>query len=52
MELNMENIFQLTGKIILIAIVDSQTRTTQGSVVTVVEFHNEAGKIQYAFAPQ
>ena len=30
MELNLENIFQLTGKIILIAIVDSQTRTTQG----------------------
>ena len=30
MELNLETIFQLTGKIILIALVRSQTRTTQG----------------------
>ena len=30
MELNLETMFQLTGKIILIALVDSQTRTTQG----------------------
>ena len=30
MELNLETMFQLTGKIILIALVDSETRTTQG----------------------
>ena len=30
MELNLETIFQLTGKLILIALVESQTRTTQG----------------------
>ena len=30
MELNLETMFQLTGKIILIALVDSDTRTTQG----------------------
>ena len=30
MELNLETIFQLSGKIILVALVESQTRTTQG----------------------
>ena len=30
MELNLETIFQLTGKLILIALVNSETRTTQG----------------------
>ena len=30
MELNLETMFQLTGKIILIALVDCDTRTTQG----------------------
>ena len=32
MELNLETIYQMTGKIILLAIVESQTRTTQGIV--------------------
>ena len=30
MELNLETMFQLTGKIVMIALVDSETRTTQG----------------------
>ena len=30
MELNLETIFQLTGKLILIGLVESETRTTQG----------------------
>ena len=30
MELNLETIFQLTGKLILIVLVESETRTTQG----------------------
>ena len=46
MEINLETIFQLTGKIILIALVDSETRTTQGSVTTIVEFQSVSGKIQ------
>ena len=37
MELNLETIFQLTGKIILIALVESQTRTTQGLLTIFAE---------------
>ena len=36
MELNIETIFQMTGKMILIALVKSETRTTQG-LLTVFE---------------
>ena len=36
MELNIETIFQMTGKMILIALVRSETRTTQG-LLTVFE---------------
>ena len=32
MELNIETIFQMTGKVILLALVYSQTRTTQGLI--------------------
>ena len=47
MELNLENIFQLTGKIILIAIVDSQTRTTQGMVIVIIWTPRSKGGAQH-----